>query len=441
MPLQLLSVNYKNAPVQMRERLALPHASLGQVLQEASHASHCAEVLGLSTCNRVEFYLPSEASLQGLSRWLETRFLEGQPGNWHQSVVTLRAEDALRHLFRVACSLESMVVGEAQILGQLKQAHQQAKQHGMIGPSLEPLLQGAYRTAKRVRSHTNISRHPVSISHVAVQLAVQIFDDLSRHQALVVGAGEMAELAARCLQREGIGQTWICNRTFSKAAALAQTLGAGVQPFEQLPQALAKVDVVIGSTHAKHAIITKPMVLQAMNQRRGRPLLLIDIALPHDVDPKVADVGDVYCYNLDDLHATAAHNQQQRQQATVLASQMVEEEIQRCVQRLRSQQVQPLVCALRQAFGEQAEIQRQAALKALQGLPAPLQKRVEKALHGITHRLVNQLLHTPLTELKRAAAHNASDLGEKQRILRELFGLKEGTDASQPAVQGGARQV
>ncbi len=423
MPIQLLSMNYKNAPLQVRERFAMPQETIGLFLQEASAASTCQEVLGLSTCNRVEFYLPREASLQGLIGWVERRFLLDDYSNWRDTTLALQEEDALRHLFRVACSLESMVVGEVQILGQLKQAHQLAKRSGLIGPALEPLLQSAYRIAKRVHNHTDISRNPVSISHVAVQLAVQVFDDLSTHEALVVGAGEMAELALRCLQREGVRQAWVCNRTFSRAATLAQALNAGVHPFDRLQEALCKVDIVISSTYASHPVILKSMVAQAMKQRRGKPLLLVDIASPHDIEPEAAQLSDVYCYNLDDLRTTAKNNLQQRQQAAQLANQIVEEETRAYLQHLRSRQVYPLVCDLRKAFSQIAEDQRQTAAKALQGLPLARQKRVEKVLYNATHGLIHKLLHAPIMQLKKDAAYNAPDLPAKQQALRDLFNL------------------
>ena len=333
MSLSVISLNYKTAPLELREHMARVFEPTPHLLEEIRRKCAVAEVMLISTCNRIEFYIVDEGAKDTADKllgWISRHAEHSQPGcgaALEESSVTLRQRAAMTHLFRVAGSLESMVLGEPQILGQVKEAFQFSVSNGFHGQTLAGLMPRVFRAAKRVRSETNIARFPVSVSFAAVQLASKIFDSLADKNVMVVGAGDMAELTVEHLLKAGINHLCITNRTYSNAVILAERFHGTAVRFEELERQLAEVDIVITSTGAREYVITPEMVKGAAKQRRGAPIFFIDIALPRDVDPSVNSLADMYCYDLDDLQAVTEANRAERERDAQLAQQIVEEEI------------------------------------------------------------------------------------------------------------------
>lgn len=423
MHIVVVGVDHTTAPIALRERLACSLRQIPQVLSAASQTSQ--ECALLSTCNRVELYAvypePMDISqwrtalLQTLS---ETRQVPLEEIEAH--CYEFAGEQAIAHLFGVSCGLYSLVPGEPQIQGQVVEALELAQGAGYAGPVLSGLFRAAVVTGKRARSETAISRNAASISHVAVQLARSLFPDLHRAKILLVGSGQMSELAARNLRDNGAQQLVIINRTHAHAVDLAQTLGATHRTFAELADELAKADVVISSTTAPRAIITTELMQQVMALRAQRALLLIDIALPRDVEPTVAHLPGVHLYNLDDLHSEVDKGIHLRMQEIAHVQAIIEEEVEGFSRWQASLSVSSTISDLRQHI---EELRQQELARTMRQLASTLSEREAAAVQELTTRLVNKVLHTPMLQLKAAAAAGQGHVYAE--ALRYLFQLSE----------------
>ena len=398
MELSVISLNFKTAPVELREQLALATEPTPALLGEIRRRCRLQELMVLSTCNRVELYFAGDAGKGSakLLEWLGNR-CGGERKHLERAAVLLSGREALTHLFRVACSLESMVIGEPQILGQVKDASQLSAEHGCQGPLLSGLMPRVFRTAKRVRTETEVARYPVSVSFVAVQLAARIFDTLADKTVLVVGAGDMAELTVQHLLKSGIGRLLITNRTFSSAVSLAERFQGSAVRMEELESSLAEADIVITSTGARKFIVTPEMARQATRTRRGAPIFFIDIAVPRDVDPAVNQLPDVYCYDIDDLQAVTDANKEEREREALKAQKIVEQELARYEEWRKSLAIVPNVKALRQHFENVGERELDKSLKKLNHLSGRDAAEVRKLVRSV----LNKLLHEPSVRLRQ----------------------------------------
>src|SRR2546421_1541917 len=396
----VVGVDHTTAPIALREQLACSDRQVPQVLEVARRAAQ--ESVLLSTCNRLELYAvcsEGDEGRTGLLRALsETRQVELAALQAH--CYGFADGEAVGHLFEVACGLHSLVPGESQIQGQVAEALELAQGGNSAGPIMSALFRAALVAGKRARSETGISRSAASVSHVAVQLARQLFPRLNEACVLLIGSGQMSELAARNLCDNGAQRLLIMNRTQEHAIDLAQRFGALHRTFPELPEALVEADVVISSTTAPRAIITHELMCKVMNGRSGRSLLLIDIALPRDVDPSVATIPGVHLYNLDDLQASVSEGIRLRMQEIEHVQSIIAEEVSAFERWLRSLSVVDTISDLRQY----ADILRQQELvRAMRQLSPSLSEREEAAGGELPSRLVNKLLHTPMLRLKDAA--------------------------------------
>jgi glutamyl-tRNA reductase len=416
--LAIIGLSHKTAPIEVRERLAVPEDQLAETLRKAVTMPGVAEAMILSTCNRVEIYagIDGEQSLQHLSSLLvDARNL---PAELREHLYLHDGEHAVRHLFRVAASLDSMVVGESQILGQVKQAYFNARDVGTLGPVLQRTLPRAFQLAKRVRTETDVARSSASMASAAVDLAQQIFGDLDGRHVLVVGAGKMGDLSARHLKAAGIGELTVTNRTMARAVELAERLGGKAAQWEELDRLLTKVDIVLCSTGATEPVLRRDRVERAMRARKGRWLFFIDIAVPRDVDPAVGAVENVYLYDVDALDKVVQAARAGRQKEAVEAEAMVEAELKRLRELEQSLGVVPTIKLLRGRFLEIALAEAQRTAGKLTN------ERDAQAVQAMAEAIVNKLLHQPLTKLKQEARNNPDT--ELAAMVRTLFDLHTG---------------
>ncbi len=412
----VVGLNHETAPVAVREALAFPKETLPEALARVREETGLGEAVILSTCNRVEVYGRStEESKDAVAAFL-ARYHAREPGDIAPHLYRLEGEAAVRHAFRVAASLDSMVMGEPQILGQVKDAYEAAEKAGSLGAVLNALRNRSIAAAKRARTETAIGRNAVSVSHVAVELARKIFGELRDRAVLLVGAGKMSEVAARQMVRDGARASVLGGRTFEKAEQLAAALGGRAAPFEALRSELARADIVISGTGAPGVVIRREDVEAAQAARRGRPLFLIDIAVPRDVAEDAAKVPGVFLYDLDDVKKVAEANLRERKKEASAAEAIVEEEIREFLEWRRSLDVVPLLVELRRRADE---IRRGEIEKARRRL-GPLTPEQESALEAATSAIVNKLLHGPTVQLKQMAGD-----GQPERVgfIRKLFGL------------------
>lgn len=418
--LALLGLNHKTAPVEVRERLAFEgEEDVLEALREGRDRFGLRELALLSTCNRVEVYGVVENPGEARDRLLEFLASSRQVPSEVFSPMSyfLEGEGAVGHLFAVASSLDSMVLGEPQILGQLKDAYQMAVRAGTVGFLLHRLFQRAFFVAKRVRRETGIGDGAISVSYVAVELAKKIFGDLREKVVLLVGAGEMGELAARHLKAAGVGKIIVINRTPLKAQQLAEKIGAEAVPFEALKEMLAFSDIVVSCTGASAPIIHKEDVSWALRKRRGMPLFIIDMAVPRDVDPEVNALSDAYLYDIDDLQAVALENAKGREKEAEKAKGIVEEEVRKFSWWYRSLEAAPTISRLK-AWAE--ELRRREVEEVLRGVA--LDEEGRQKVEFLTRRIVNKILHPAVTLLKETAADGRGR--EWVDMIRCLFGLE-----------------
>ena len=412
----VVGLNHETAPVGVREALAFPKERLPEALARVRQEAGLGEAVILSTCNRVEVYGRSTAeSLDAVSGFL-ARFHGREPAEIAPHLYRLEGEAAVRHAFRVAASLDSMVMGEPQILGQVKEAYEAAEKAGSLGSVLNALRNRSVAAAKRARTETAIGRNAVSVSHVAVELARKIFGDLRDRAVLLVGAGKMSEVAARQMVRDGARASVLGGRTFERAEQLAAALGGRAAPFEALRGELARADIVISGTGAPGVVIQRADVEAAQAARRGRPLFLIDIAVPRDVAEDAGKVKGVFLYDLDDVKQVAEANLRERKKEAHAAEAILEQEIREFLEWRRSLDVVPLLVELRRRADEIRKAEVDKARKRL----GPLSPEQERALEAATAAIVNKLLHGPTVHLKEAAGNGQS---EHVGFIRKLFGL------------------
>jgi glutamyl-tRNA reductase len=438
--LVVVGLSHRTAPVEVRERLAVSSDQLPAVLGAFAGRPAVGEVMCVSTCNRVEVVAtPPSGGPADLERVAEelVSALEGlaAPGagpSLRPHLYRKTGKDAVQHLFRVASSLDSIVVGEPQILGQVKSAFEAAQAAGTVGPALQRVVGRALQAAKRVRSETAIGEGQVSIASVAVDLARQIFGELKNHRALLVGAGQMAESAAQLLVRAG-ARLDVVNRNPERAAALARELGAGVRDWAELPSAIVDTDVVISSTSAPGFVLTHELVSRAVKLRKGRSLFFIDIAVPRDIEPSVEALNNVFLYDVDDLESQVRETFREREGEARRAEQLVLEEMSSFDAWVETQSVVPTVVALRAKARATlaAELERSLAGKLKHLGPAERQ-----ALEAMVDASVNKLLHAPVARLKRSAGDARGE--QMAQIVRELFELPDVTVVSDAAAPPGA---
>lgn len=417
MNFSVLTISFKTAPVALREKLAVPSGEVPALLGEIREKCLLEELMLVSTCNRMEIYFADDSSGAAAERlrvWLNGYL--GEAG-LEDAAALLSENAALTHLFRVACGLESMVLGEPQVLGQVKQAYQATVDNHAQGPILTGLMPRVFHAAKRVRTETQVARFPVSVSFVAVQLARRIFDTLENKTVMVVGAGDMAELTVTHLKEAGIRRLMITNRTYTNAVALAERAQGSAVRFEEIGAYLPEADIVISSTGAQEYIITPELVRMAVKQRRGDPMFFIDIAVPRDVDPEVNQLSNVYCFDIDDLQSVADANMQQRERAAGEAQQIIGEEVARYERWRQALSVVPAVKALRRHFSEVGEAELADLLEHSGDVPPQQAEQLRK----LARRIVNKLLHTPSTRLKEMGSEANGPLYVD--ALTDLFDL------------------
>jgi glutamyl-tRNA reductase len=398
MTLVIIGVNYKTAPIALRERIAISREDLPETTRALAAVEGVSECMIVSTCNRVELVAAVEGQGTDLTGFLNEHFgLDRELLEPH--IYERRDNDAVRHLFRVAASLDSMVVGEPQILGQVKEAFAVARAAGTVAGQLEHLLQCAFAAAKKARTETEIGSSSVSIASVAVDLAKKIFGSLQGRTVFLVGAGKMSELAARHLVQQGAGAILVSNRTQERARRMADQFKGRVIPYEQLYEAASEADIVISSTGAPHPIFRRDHGQAFMHRRRNRPMFFIDIAVPRDVDPEMGKLEGIFVYDIDDLQAVAAAHLAERSREASDAETLIAGEVERFQQKQRTVNVAPAIVALQR----QAEEIRQAELRRVQARLGGLSAEQVAAVEALTRGLVNKFLHPPMQALKQAA--------------------------------------
>ena len=416
MAVNILGINHKTAPVALREKVAFTEDRLGAALLTLRQELGVAEALILSTCNRTEVYWSGTASGSQLSQWLERH--HGNDLDLAASLYVHQESRAVEHTFSVASGLDSMVLGEVQILGQLKDAYRIAQESGSTGPILNKLFQAAFSAAKRVRTETRIGANAVSLASATVSLARRVYSDLSAHTVLLVGAGDMNALTARHFISAGIQRMVIANRTLEKAQSLAGELKVHAAPLTDLDEQLADADIVISCTASPEPLISKRAVEAAIRARRRRPIFMVDMAVPRDIDPEVAELEDVYLFSIDDLQQLVDENIQQRELAAGGARLLISEEVARFLADSRAQDAGPAIRALRQ----QADgIRRQTVEQARRMLQAG--KSTDEVIDYLANTLTNRLLHAPTQALRQAA--ELADLALAETVTRLLTEERE----------------
>ncbi len=438
-----VGVSHKNAPVELRERLAIPDDDHAHVLGRLHDRAGLREVMVVSTCNRVEVYaVHPDLEAASAAAIDELAVFHGiDPTLLREHAFVRSSADAARHIFRVAASLESLVVGEPQILGQVKEAFGRAKETGHVGPVLDRCLTCAFKSAKRVRTETEIARGGASVPSVAVDLAVSIFGDLSDSTVLVIGAGEMAEQAAVHLRAAGVPEIAVVNRSEERGRALAGRVQGHYEPWERLAAELARADVVVTSTGSRMPIIRREQLKPVLKARRQRPLFFVDIAVPRDVEPSVGRMDHVFLYNVDDLQGIVHDNLRSRHGEAQRAGALVDEEVQAFLAWMRSRSIGPLIGKL-QAHGRaivDAEVER--ALAKLPDLP----EREREVVQKLGRSIMQKLLHQPMTNVRRAAADpiDGFDGPALAEALAALFALRveEQAEAETPVEEPQAEVV
>ncbi len=426
MTLVLIGVNHKTAPIEVRERIAISREDLPEVTRALAETPGVTECMIVSTCNRVELLAAVESPDADLTGFLHRHF-GLDPALLAPHIYREIDQDAVRHLFRVAASLDSMVVGEPQILGQVKEAFATARVSGTIAGQLEHLLQCAFAAAKKVRTETEIGSNSVSIASVAVDLARKIFGSLQGRTVFLVGAGKMSELAARHLVQQGAGAILVSNRTQERARRMAETFRGRVIPFEQLYEVASEADIVITSTGAPHPIFRREHGQAFLHRRRNRPMFFIDIAVPRDVDPAMNKLEGIFVYDIDDLQQVAAANMAERSLEASNAEALIEGEVERFRQRLRTVNVAPAIIALQR----QAEEIRLAELRRVQARLGSLNADQVAAVEALTRGLMNKFLHPPMQALKQAARE---DNAARLEALCDAWQLEAGTIEDEAAI-------
>ena len=438
MALVLLGINHNTANVDFREQVAFPPEKVGDAIQRASSLPGLEELVIVSTCNRTEIYAfvdiddanDPEAPIaevrlreqeEILLRWLSDYHGLDQAELQRCSYFHWR-EDVIRHLMRVACGLDSMVLGEPQILGQIKSAFAVSKDIGVVSGSLGRAFQEAFSIAKEVRTDTAIGENPVSVAYAAVTLAEQIFSDLGSLNALLIGAGRTIELVARHLTDKGVRNIVVANRTLQNAVELGEKFGAEGVLLSDIPEQLVKADIVVSSTNSQLPLLGKGAVESAIKKRRHKPMLLVDLAVPRDIEPQVGDIADAYLYSVDDISGVIEDNVKSRTEAAEQAASIIERGVQEYIRHMRSLNAVNTLRAFREKAESIRDIEVEKALRALdKGSDA------SSVLESLARSLTNKLIHSPSVQMKKASADGRDDL---LLLTRELYDLDHDTNKS-----------
>ncbi len=433
MKLILLGMNHKTAPVELRERLSIACDDEGRTVREVTDIPQVREALYLSTCNRVEVLAKVDHIDSALAKIGDFILSHGNLSakELEACLYVYRDEEAVRHLFRVASSIDSMVMGEPQILGQVKEAYRRSVEEKTAGVILNKLLHQTFRVAKRVRTETAISANAVSVGYTAVELSKKIFGNLSGKSVLLVGAGEMAELAARHLWERGADAITIVNRTYEKALRLAGEFGGKAAGLDMLEKKLGESDIIISSTGTPGFIIDRAMIEKALRRRKNRLLFLIDIAVPRDIDPAIGDMDNVYLYNIDDLQAVVDENLKNRLEEAGKAERIIDEEVETFMKWHATLQVVPTIVELRSKIEDitRSELERSASW--MKGLQEDDRNHIEALVQAV----VNKILHDPVTGLKEISENGGAD--PYVAALRRLFGLENTGTSKEDTIKGG----
>jgi glutamyl-tRNA reductase len=426
---QLIGVNHKSAPLEVRERLAIPESKLPDCCRVLTAHPGVEEGMIISTCNRVELVTHTTNGSADLRGFLRAHFqINAEDLDPH--LYEFREKDAVRHLFRVASSLDSMVVGEAQILGQVKEAYATARAVGSVRGQLDQLFTRAFAVAKRVRTETAVGSSSVSIASVAVELAKKIFGTLQGKNVFIVGAGKMSELAARHLMAHGCASIFVSNRTYDRAIGLAHKFNGQAIKFDDLYDSCDRADIVITSTGAPHAIFRREHGEQFLSRRKNKPMFFIDIAVPRDVSPEMAKLDGIFAYDIDDLQqAVSSHVADRRKEAeraeAIIASEVEKFET-RFEDRLSTLDVVPTIVSLQ----DHLETIRQAEIDRVRGRMGTLTPDQEMAVEALTRGIINKVMHTPITTLKTAARE--AEATTVIDVVRRLFNLREKNKGNAP---------
>src|SRR3974390_1360101 len=419
MNLIVIGVNHQTAPVEVREQFAIPEARLPQAVKTLAAQPGIEEAMIVSTCNRVELVARAKDANVDLHAYLHELYgFDTQA--YRKYLYEYRERDAVRHVFRVASSLDSMVVGEPQILGQVKEAYATARAVGAVNSQLDALYSKAFAVAKRVRTETAIATSAVSIASVAVELAKKIFGNLEGKSVYLVGAGKMCELAARHLLAHGAKKIYVGNRTFERASALAKKFNGEPIAFEQLYDTVDRADIVISSTGAPHTIFRKEEGERFLARRKNRPMFFIDIAVPRDVDPEMNKLDGIFVYDIDDLQQVVSSHVSDRKLEADRAEAIVENEVEKFLARLQTLDVVPTIVSLQ----EHLETVRQAEIDRVRGRLGSLTPEQEMAVDALSKGIINKIMHTPITTLK-TAARESSEATTVIDLVRKLFNLRD----------------
>jgi glutamyl-tRNA reductase len=415
----LIGVNHRTAPVEVRERFAISEARLPEAVKELASYPGVEEGLIVSTCNRVELLARTTNGTADLNGFMKQLY-GFDPAPYREHLYEYREREAVRHVFRVALSLDSMVVGEPQILGQVKEAYATARAVGAINSQLDALLTRAFAVAKRVRNETLVATSAVSVASVAVDLAKKIFGDLQGKTIYLVGAGKMCELSARHLLAHGAEKIYVSNRTYDRAAALAKKFNGEAIPFDQMYDTIPRADIVISSTGAPHAIFRKEHGERFLSKRRNRPMFFIDIAVPRDIDPEMNKLDGIFVYDIDDLQQVVSSHVADRRVEADRAEAIVQMEVDKFQGRLQTLDVVPTIVSLQ----EHLETVRQAEIDRVRGRLGTLTPEQELAVEALSRGIINKIMHTPITTLKSAARESA-EVTTVIDLVRKLFGLRD----------------
>jgi glutamyl-tRNA reductase len=421
MALLALGINHKTAPLEVREKVAFTPEQLVDALEHARACGQLKELAILSTCNRTELYCSTDLEgSRALLEWLG-EYHHLPPALLQQCTYVHWDDSAARHMMRVASGLDSLVLGEPQILGQLKSAYAVSQQRGLAGAELGRLFQQTFAVAKQVRTDTAIGQNPVSVAYAAVSLAQHIFADLGSSRALLIGAGETIELVARHLSQAGVCSMIVANRTLARAQALAESVGGRAIVLADIPQVLVEADIVISSTASQLPILGKGAVEAALKKRRHKPVFMVDIAVPRDIEPQVGELDDVYLYSVDGLRDVIEENQRSRETAALEAEEIIERGALAFMRQLRELDAVDTLTALRSHAQLLRDEALEQALKLLRnGKPA------DEVLSLLAHRLTNKMLHSPSIQLRKASADGREVM---LQLVQELYQLSESDGA------------
>ena len=430
MRFQLIGVNHNSAPVEMRERLAIPESRLPDACRDLTAHPGIEEGMVISTCNRVELVTHTTNGAADLRGFLREHF-QVKADELDPHLYEYREKDAVRHVFRVASSLDSMVVGEAQILGQVKEAYATARAVGAVRAQLEQLFTRAFAVAKRVRTETAVGSSSVSIASVAVELAKKIFGTLNGKTVFIVGAGKMSELAARHLMAHGCAAIFVSNRTYDRAVGLAHRFNGEAIKFDDLYDTCDRADIVITSTGSPHAIFRREHGEQFLARRKNRPMFFIDIAVPRDVAPEMGKLDGIFTYDIDDLQQAVSSHVADRRKEAERAEAIITSEVEnfkaRFEARLHTLDVVPTIVSLQ----DHLETIRQAEIDRVRGRLGPLSPEQEIAVEALTRGIISKVMHTPITTLKTAARE--AEATTVIEVVRRLFNLREKEKESEAA--------